>query len=85
MIYYMISNLPIEIQNKIFYYYAEHPLALAFKKEIKVVEKIKHRRLYWKVNDEWFYTTYLSENLVRSFIIDDNIKTNNIGRLTMTI
>ena len=81
----MISDLPVELQNNIFYYYAEHPLALALKKEIEVVENIKHRRLYWKANDEWFHTTHLSEDGVRSFIIEDNIKTNNIGRLTMTI
>ena len=80
----MISNLPIEIQNKIYSYVGEHPLAIAFKKEIEVMENIEHRRLYWKANDEWFHTTHLTEDGVRSFIIDDNIKTNNIGRLTMS-
>ena len=85
MIYYMmISNLPQELQNHIFYYYAEHPIAAMFKKEIKVIENIKNRRLYWKATDECFHTTYLSEDGMISFILEDNINTKNIGRLSMS-
>ncbi len=31
-----IKELPREIQNKIFYYYAEHPIATLFKKESEI-------------------------------------------------
>ena len=45
---------------------------------------IKNRRLYWKATDECFHTTYLSEDGMISFILEDNIKTKNIGRLSMS-
>ena len=80
----MISNLPLELQNKIFYYYAEHPITAMLKNEIKVIENIKNRRLYWKATDECFHTTYLSEDGMISFILEDNIKTKNIGRLSLS-
>ena len=39
----MISNLPLELQNKIFYYYAEHPCA----------KIIKQQRDYILNNSSW--------------------------------
>jgi len=33
----IIKLLPPDIKNKIFYYYAEHPLAIIFKKHIKIL------------------------------------------------
>ena len=33
----IIKLLPPEIKNKIFYFYAEHPLATIFKKHIKIL------------------------------------------------
>ena len=41
-----INNLPVEMQNKIFYYYAEHPLAKIIKQRVnymyfKKIENIK--------------------------------------------
>ena len=35
----MISNLPVELQNQIFYYYAEHPCAKMIKEQIAVLTK----------------------------------------------
>ena len=34
-----IDNLPLEIQNKIFYYYAEHPCAKMIKNQIAILTK----------------------------------------------
>jgi len=82
-----INNLPLEIQNKIFYYYAEHPIATIFKKEIEV-KKYKackwlgaNLKLYWASTGECFHTTYLKEDRTVSFILEDNIRIKNIGRL----
>ena len=44
----------------------------------------QNRRLYWKATDECFHTTYLSEDGMISFILEDNINTQNIGRLSMS-
>ena len=35
----MISDLPVELQSKIFYYYAEHPCAKMIKEQIAVLTK----------------------------------------------
>ena len=35
----MISNLPVELQNKIFYYCAEHPCAKMIKQQIAILTK----------------------------------------------
>ena len=35
----MISNLPVELQNKIFFYAAEHPCAKMIKKHIEITEE----------------------------------------------
>ena len=34
-----INNLPLELQNKIFYYYAEHPCAKMIKNQIAILTK----------------------------------------------
>ena len=34
-----IDNLPLELQNKIFYYYAEHPCAKMIRKHIELSEE----------------------------------------------
>ena len=79
-----LAQIPVELQNKIFFYAAEHPLASASKKEIEGVENDKNRRLYWKATDEYIRTTYLSEDGMISFILEDNIRTRNTGIFTMS-
>ena len=81
-----INNLPLEIQNKIFYYYAEHPIATIFKKEIEVKENKAcqwlgaNLKFYWAATGEYLRTTYLKEDRTVSFILEDDIRTKNIGR-----
>ena len=39
-----IKNLPLELQNKIFYYYAEHPCARMIRKHIEITEEDEMKR-----------------------------------------
>ena len=41
----MISNLPVELQNKIFFYYAEHPCAKMIKQKM-LATFLKHRSMW---------------------------------------
>ena len=77
----MICDLPFEIQNNIFYY-LEHPITTMFKNEIGIYEHDQYRRLYWKDTDEHIRCSYFSENTIISFILEDNIRTKHIGRLS---
>ena len=60
-----------------------------FKKEIEVEEYEANDRLmlganlkfYWAATGEYLRTTYLTEDGMISFILEDNIRTKNIGRL----
>ena len=45
-----ISNLPVEIQNKIFFYYAEHPCAVMIKDELQAIP-----RFMPFLGEEYFY------------------------------
>ena len=48
-----IKQFPREIQNKTFYYYAEHPIAALFKKESEIeFETIKCKCCVRNVNDD---------------------------------
>ena len=79
-----LAQIPVELEHKIYSYVGEHPLASAFKQEIEVIENDKNRRLYWKATDEYIRTTYLLEDGLISFILEDNIRTNNTGRFNMS-
>ena len=76
--------LPLELKNTIYSYVGAHPLATAFKQEIEVIENETSRRLYWKATDEYIRTSYLLEDGMRSFIIEDDIRVKNIGRFNMS-
>ena len=46
-----IKDLPVEIQNKIFFYYAEHPCAVMVKDELQAIPRV----LPFLVNEDYFY------------------------------
>jgi hypothetical protein len=78
------QSLPFELQNKIFYYCAEHPLAKIFKDSITIRREScmgEHLMFFWADSDEWFKNTYLDENKMMSFLIESNIKHKNIGKI----
>ena len=78
-----VANLPIEIQNKIFYYCAEHPLAKIFKEGVIIKEGNymgEHLLFFWRDSHEWFKFTYLNEDKMKSFLIESNINDRNIGK-----
>ena len=79
-----ITTLPLELQNKIFYYYAEHPLAKIFKEGI-IIKKGnymgEHLAFFWRDSHEWFKFTYLNEDKMRSFLIESHINDKNIGKM----
>ena len=77
----MICDLPFEIQNKIFYY-LEHPLTTMFKNEIGIYENDEYKRLFCKDTDEHICCSYFSGNKLISSLIEDDIRINNIGKLS---
>ena len=80
----MIKMLPQEIENKIFYMIAEHPVAKIFKESI-IIEKGnymgEHLAFFWRDSHEWFKFTYLNEDKMISFLIESNINDKNIGTM----
>ena len=79
-----IQALPFELQNKIFYFYAEHPLAKIFKERITIRSGSfmgEHLAFFWTDSDEWFKNTYLNENKMMTFLIESNIHGKNIGKI----
>ena len=79
-----INDLPVEVQNKIFYFCAEHPFAKIFKEGV-IIKKGnymgEHLAFFWRDSHEWFKSTYLNEDKMRSFLIESNINGKNIGKM----
>jgi hypothetical protein len=79
----ILKKLPQEIENKVFYMVAEHPVARVFKNAI-LVKKAYYRGeqvlFFWRDNDDLFKNTYLNEDKIVSSILENNIKHKNIGR-----
>ena len=76
-----VKDLPIEIQNKIFYMCAEHPVAKIFKDRITIRHVSyqgeyvpEHLAFFWSDTDEWFKSTFLSVHRIKSFIIENDVK-----------
>ena len=46
----MISNLPVELQNKIFYYCAEHPCAKMIRKQIATLTKYDPKHVNFSID-----------------------------------
>ena len=83
MIYYMISYLPVELQNKIYSYVGEHPIATMFRQEIPVSEYYDTRGFIWKVSREFIRETELNENIKLSDFVDKRIWNTEINTFRM--
>ena len=81
-----VKMLPSEIQNKIFYMCAEHPVAKIFKESITFKEVIGgrwisgHIAFFWSDTGEWFHNAYINEDKVISGMMENNVKIKNIGK-----
>ena len=80
----ILKKMPQDIENKIFYMIAEHPVARAFKEGVRIEKGTfmgDHLSFYWRDTDEWLKHTFLNEDRMKSFMFENNVMVGNIGRM----
>ena len=80
----ILKKMPQDIENKIFYMIAEHPVARVFKEGVTIEKGTfmgDHLLFFWRDTDEWFKNTFLNEGRTKSFMFENNVMVGNIGRM----